>query len=120
MGIFIHGLDMNKCRQETQKLIGYVPYESNLDPWLTLRQNIIFNAKLFYIKFPDYSKNRIFFRKLNLTSNLEDFAYRVSGGEQKAMLIRALIHDPDVLIMDEPTGFMDAESIRITWDLTKI
>ena len=35
------------------------------------------------------------------------------------MLIRALIHNPDVLIMDEPTGFMDAESIRLTWDLVK-
>ena len=45
--VFIHGLDMDKRRQETQKLIGYVPYETNLDPWLTLKQNIIFNAKLF-------------------------------------------------------------------------
>ena len=82
--VFIHGLDMNKRRRETQKLIGYVPYESNLDPWLTLRQNIIFNAKLFGIKFPDYSKKIEYFsEKLNLTSNLEDFAYRVSGGEQK-------------------------------------
>jgi ABC-type multidrug transport system ATPase subunit len=35
------------------------------------------------------------------------------------MLIRALIHNPDVLIMDEPTAFMDAESIRLTWDLIK-
>jgi ABC-type multidrug transport system ATPase subunit len=35
------------------------------------------------------------------------------------MLIRALIHDPDILILDEPTGYMDAESIRLTWDLLK-
>jgi ABC-type multidrug transport system ATPase subunit len=35
------------------------------------------------------------------------------------MLVRELIHDPDVLILDEPTGYMDAESIRATWDLLK-
>lgn len=119
--VFIHGLDMNKRRQETQKLIGYVPYETNLDPWLTLKQNIIFNAELYNIKYSDYSKKIEYFSsKLNLNPNLNEYAYRVSGGEQKkAMLIRALIHDPDVLIMDEPTGFMDAESIRLTWDLIK-
>ena len=106
--VFIHGLDMNKRRQETQKLIGYVPYESNLDPWLTIKQNIIFNAKLYNIKYSDYSKKiEHFSEKLNLKPNLNEYAYRVSGGEQKkAMLIRALIHNPDVLIMDEPTGFM--------------
>jgi len=119
--VFIHGLDMNKRRQETQKLIGYVPYETNLDPWLTLKQNIIFNAELYNIKYSDYSKKIEYLSsKLNLNPNLNEYAYRVSGGEQKkAMLIRALIHDPDVLIMDEPTGFMDAESIRLTWDLIK-
>ncbi len=119
--VFIYGLDMNKRRQETQKLIGYVPYESNLDPWLTLEQNIIFNAKLYDVKSAVY-KNKIdyYSEKLNLKSNLNEYAHRVSGGEQKkAMLIRALIHNPDVLIMDEPTGFMDAESIRLTWDLIK-
>ena len=119
--VFIHGLDMNKRRQETQKLIGYVPYESNLDPWLTLKQNIIFNAKLYNIKQSDYSKRIDYFsEKLNLNQNLNEYAYRVSGGEhKKAMLVRALIHNPDVLIMDEPTGFMDAESIRLTWDLVQ-
>lgn len=119
--VFIYGLDMNKRRQETQKLIGYVPYESNLDPWLTLEQNIIFNAKLYDVKSAVY-KNKLdyYSEKLNLKSNLNEYAHRVSGGEQKkAMLIRALIHNPDVLIMDEPTGFMDAESIRLTWDLIK-
>jgi ABC-type multidrug transport system ATPase subunit len=35
------------------------------------------------------------------------------------MLIRELVHDPEVLILDEPTGYMDAESNRITWNLLK-
>ena len=45
---------------------------------------------------------------------------KVSGGVQKkAMLVRSLVHDPEILILDEPTGYMDAESIRLTWDLLK-
>ena len=35
------------------------------------------------------------------------------------MLVRALIHDPEILVLDEPTGFMDAPSSRLTWDLLK-
>ncbi|MBT5781660.1 MAG: ABC transporter ATP-binding protein [Candidatus Marinimicrobia bacterium] len=119
--VFIHGLDMEKRRKETRKLIGYVPYESNLDPWLTLKQNILFNAHLYGID-PAKSTEKIHYYSalLNLNKSLNEFSYRVSGGEQKkTMLIRALIHNPDVLIMDEPTAFMDAESIRLTWDLIK-
>lgn len=119
--VFIHGLDMEKRRKETRKLIGYVPYESNLDPWLTLNQNILFNAHLYGID-PVKSTEKIHYYSalLNLNKSLNEFSYRVSGGEQKkTMLIRALIHNPDVLIMDEPTAFMDAESIRLTWDLIK-
>ena len=35
------------------------------------------------------------------------------------MIVRGLVHNPDILILDEPTGYMDAESIRLTWDLLK-
>jgi ABC-type multidrug transport system ATPase subunit len=119
--VFIHGLDMEKRRKETRKLIGYVPYESNLDPWLTLKQNILFNANLYEINSEKSRKKIKYYSSLlNLNKSLNEFSYRVSGGEKKkAMLIRALIHNPDVLIMDEPTAFMDAESIRLTWDLIK-
>ena len=119
--VFVQGLDMEKRRNETRKLIGYVSYENDLDPWLTLKQNISFNANLYSVE------NRIFKERLkkyssalNLDPFLNEYAFRVSGGVQKkAMLVRGLIHNPDILVVDEPTGYMDAESIRLTWDLIK-
>ena len=119
--VFVQGLDMEKRRSETRKLIGYVSYENDLDPWLTIKQNIRFNANL-------YSVNNILFKErlkkyssaLDLGTYLNEYAFRVSGGiQKKAMLLRGLIHDPDILVIDEPTGYMDAESIRQTWDLIK-
>ena len=119
--VFVQGLDMEKRRSETRKLIGYVSYENDLDPWLTIKQNIRFNANL-------YSVNNILFKErlkkyssaLGLEPYLNEYAFRASGGiQKKAMLLRGLIHDPDILVIDEPTGYMDAESIRQTWDLIK-
>ena len=119
--VFIQGLDMEKRRSDTRRLLGYVSYENDLDPWLTLEQNIKFNANLYSVESETY-KERInkYSSALNLKPYLDQYAFRVSGGiQKKAMLIRALIHDPDILILDEPTGYMDAESIRLTWDLLK-
>jgi ABC-type multidrug transport system ATPase subunit len=119
--VFIHGLDMEKRRRETRKLIGYVPLENDLDPWLTLEQNIRFIANLYKVN-TDVATARIlrYAKSLNLTSYLKELAINVSHGTQKkTMLVRELVHDPDVLILDEPTGYMDAESIRATWDLLK-
>ena len=47
--VFVQGLDMEKRRSETRKLIGYVSYENDLDPWLTIKQNIRFNANLYSV-----------------------------------------------------------------------
>ena len=119
--VFIQGLDMNKRRNETRKLLGYVSFENDLDPWLTLKQNIEFNARLYSVQNLDYEQRlKKYSEALNLNAYLNQFAYRVSGGiQKKAMLVSALIHNPDILILDEPTGYMDAESIRLTWDLIK-
>ena len=119
--VFINGLDMEKRRNETRKLIGYVSYNNDLDPWLTIKQNIKFNADLYSVNKNDFSQRlNKYSAALNLEPYLNEFAHKVSGGiQKKAMLVRALIHEPDILIMDEPTGYMDAESIRLTWDLIK-
>ena len=119
--VFLHGLDMNKRRNETRKLIGYVPYENDLDPWLTLEENILFNAELFNVK-SNIAKKRIrkYSNLLGFNNQLNQKTFKVSGGiHKKTMLVRSLIHNPDILILDEPTGYMDAESIRLTWGLIK-
>ena len=119
--IFIHGLDMQKRRSKTRQLIGFVPHETDLDPWLSLEQNIKFSSLLFNVSDLDY-KNRIkiYSNNLGITSYMGEIASQVSYGIQKrAMLVRALIHNPEILVLDEPTGFMDAPSVRLTWDLLK-
>ena len=119
--VFIHGLDMEKRRRETRELIGYVPHENDLDPWLTVEQNIRFTANLYKVNTATASARIVRFAEaLNLVPYLNGIAMNVSHGiQKKTMLVRELVHDPDVLIMDEPTGYMDAESIRLTWDLLK-
>ena len=117
--IFIQGLDIMKRRDETRSLIGYVAHENDLDPWLTLEQNIRFNAKLYSVDAGLY-KERLdkYSKQLHLGPYLSSFSYKVSGGiQKKVMLLKALIHDPNILVLDEPTGYMDAKSSRLTWDL---
>ena len=119
--IFINGLDMQKRRSKTRQLIGFVPHETDLDPWLSLEQNIKFSSLLFNDSDLDY-KNRIkiYSNNLGITSYMGEIASQVSYGIQKrAMLVRALIHNPEILVLDEPTGFMDAPPARLTWDLLK-
>ena len=119
--IFIHGLDMQKRKNKTRRLIGFVPHETDLDPWLTIEQNIRFSSLLYNVSDHDY-KNRLdlFSKNLDIKAYLNEVSSRVSYGIQKrAMLVRALIHDPEILVLDEPTGFMDAPSVRLTWDLLK-
>ena len=119
--IFIHGLDMQKRKSKTRQLIGFVPHETDLDPWLTIEQNIRFSSLLYNVSDMDYkSRLELYTDKLAITDFMGDLASKVSYGIQKrAMLVRALMHNPEILILDEPTGFMDAPSVRLTWDLIK-
>jgi ABC-2 type transport system ATP-binding protein len=117
--IYIHGLDSVNRRHEIRKMIGYVPLESDMDPWLTVEQNVRFIAELYGVK-----KYDIVDRMNALTAELQlqDFLNipvkkLASGILKRALLLRALIHDPSILILDEPTGSMDSQSIKLTWRL---
>ncbi len=119
--VFLHGLDTDKRRLETRQNVAFIPHDVDLDPWLTLEQNIYFDA-LLYGTHNDLIQSRIdgFSDALMMGEFMNTMAGRVPQGiQKKAMIIRALAHDPSILIMDEPTAFMDAESRRLTWDLMR-
>lgn len=119
--VFIHGLDAKSRREETRMMIGFVPHEIDLDPWLTLEQNIRFSGLLFGADDDAITKRiALYSRALNLTNYLHSPASKVSPGiQKKTMLVRALVHDPTVLILDEPTTFMDTSGRRETWELLR-
>ena len=117
--VFINGLDSKKRRSESMLSIGFVPHELDLDPWLTLEENIRFIGMLYGVNTEMLNTRMIqLSRELHITTHLKKIVKDISPGNiKKGMIIRALIHDPDILILDDPTAFMDAESYRHTWDL---
>lgn len=117
--VFINGLDAQKRRLEVMGSIGFVPHEVDLDPWLTLEQNIQFMGKLYGVDTETVNTRMVqLARELHIIPYLKRMAGEISPGiVKKGMVLRALIHDPEILIMDDPTAFMDAESYRHTWDL---
>ena len=117
--VFINGLDSKKRRSESMLSIGFVPHELDLDPWLTLEENIRFIGMLYGVNTEILNTRMIqLSRELHITTHLKKMVKDISPGNiKKGMIIRALIHDPDIVILDDPTAFMDAESYRHTWDL---
>ena len=72
--VFIQGLDMNKRRKETRDLLGYVSFENDLDPWLTIEQNIKFNAMLYSVAQNDFDiRLKKYTQALNLNPYLNQF-----------------------------------------------
>jgi ABC-2 type transport system ATP-binding protein len=112
-------LDSQKRRLETLSSIGFVPHEIDLDPWLTLEENIRFMGMMYQVDIEIVNTRMVqLARELDINPYLKSMVQNISPGIiKKGMILRALIHDPNILILDEPTAFMDAESYRHTWDL---
>jgi NitT/TauT family transport system ATP-binding protein len=92
--------------------VGYATQNSNLFPWLTLEQNIAFPLELRGV--PKAERRRRIDEYLAMTG-LSGFAraypYQLSGGMQKrASIVRTVIYDPGVILMDEPFGSLDAQT----------
>ena len=79
--VFVQGLDIEKRRSETRQLIGYVPHENDLDPWLTVRQNIMFNANLYSVSEKLFTERlNKYSSALNLDFYLDEYTFKISGG----------------------------------------
>ena len=114
----VFGHDVVQDYRKTRPRIGLCPQDINLDPFLTIEQVLVYQAGYFGIPakqaekkasdllahFKLYEKRKQDFRKLS------------GGMKRRLLLCRALVHDPDVLILDEPTAGADLELRHHIWD----
>jgi ABC-type multidrug transport system ATPase subunit len=119
--VTIDGRDIAKEHERIKPMLGYMPQQFSLYPDLSIEENLTFYAGLYGIIGQAYRHKR---DQLYEFSNLKPFARRrageLSGGmKQKLALSCALIHDPRLLILDEPTTGVDPLSRRQFWEILK-
>ena len=117
--ITMDGLDLFTSHQKLKSLMGYMPQQFSLYPDLSVEENLVFYAGLYGMTGERYKQKR---DHLYEFSNLAPFADRrssaLSGGmKQKLALSCALIHEPKILILDEPTTGVDPLSRRQFWEM---
>lgn len=115
--VSIFGLDPMADRSQLRKLIGYMPERFSLYPDLTVKENLNFFASLFGLTIAEnYDLIAPVFGQLERFP--DRLAGRLSGGmKQKLALSCALIHQPRILLLDEPTTGVDAVSRSEFWDM---
>ena len=111
------GLDVVKGFRELRKRIGYMPERFSLYSDMTVMENLNFFASLFGVRIEDnYDLIAPVFGQLEKFP--DRMAGKLSGGmKQKLALSCALVHRPDILLLDEPTTGVDAVSRSEFWDM---
>ena len=92
--------------------VGYITQDSNLYPWMTVRENVEFPLEVRDVT-PDERRMRsdAYIRMVGLQGFEDHYPYQLSGGMQKrASIVRTMIYDPEVILMDEPFGALDAQT----------
>ena len=117
--LYIHGLDSVKRRSQIRNLIGYVPFKNDMDPWLTAEQNIHFINSFYDLDDKKIKQNYIkYIKALDLSDKMDIEVNKLSPGALKKLtLLRELSRDPKVLVLDNPTAFMNAKDRALTWDV---
>jgi ABC-2 type transport system ATP-binding protein len=115
----VAGFDTQKEPEEIKKRIGYMPQQFSLYGDLTVDENLTFFADIFQVERGVREERK---RELLSFARLTEFQTRraahLSGGMQKKLALACtLIHQPDVIFLDEPTTGVDPVSRREFWDI---
>jgi ABC-2 type transport system ATP-binding protein len=114
----VRGLDIVKDSVKVRRIVGVVPQSNVLDRELTVRGNLVYHAKLHSMKKSRYEgtiDNAL--NLVGMTDKQDADPITLSGGMKRRMTIaKALVHEPEVLFMDEPTTGLDPQSKRALWE----
>ena len=113
--IDIFGMSHHENLKEVKKLMGIVPQELNIDPFFTPYELLEIQAGLFGVPKKNRRTNEIL-KLLALEDKSHAYARTLSGGMRRRLLIaKAMVHDPEILILDEPTAGVDVELRANLW-----
>ncbi len=124
--IFINGLDISTHGEDVKKMMGLMTQETVVEGDLTARDNLEIFAELYHVpkdKIPGKIKEAL--AEAELTDFADKKAGTFSGGMQRRLaLVKAMIQDPNLLILDEPTTGLDIQNRVNMWghikDLVKV
>ncbi|TCL08665.1 ABC-2 type transport system ATP-binding protein [Shimia isoporae] len=113
----VGGFDVVEQYRGARSMIGLVPQEMSLEPFTKVKDTVAFSRGLFG-KPRDDAKMEKILRQLSLWDKRDARIMELSGGmKRRVMIAKALIHDPKVLFLDEPTAGVDVELRKDMWDV---
>ena len=114
----VAGLDVRRHEREVKRRIGVVPQENNLDEDLKVKENLLVYGRYFDLPrklVRQRAEELLEFVQLSERSGAK--VEHLSGGMKRRLLIaRALINDPDLVVLDEPTTGLDPQARHLVWD----
>lgn len=111
----IWGFDQDKNPRQSRAAIGIMPQEPNLDPFFTPRASLEVQAGLYAVPKAQRRTEEIL-ELIGLTDKAEAYARSLSGGMRRRLLLgKALVHSPQILVLDEPTAGVDIELRNLLW-----
>lgn len=113
--------DAYKQFKEARRMIGLSPQEVNLDKFLTVEEIMVYHAGYYGVdKKKARERARELLERFELTDKRHTRASYLSGGmKRRVMFARALMHNPDMLFLDEPTAGVDVELRYKLWDFVR-
>jgi len=116
--IKVFGIDVVKEYRDARKKVGLSPQEFNLEMFATVRQTLDYVAGYYGIRKAERVKRIAeLLKQFDLEKHADKQFFQLSGGlKRRAVLARAMVHDPDLLILDEPTAGLDVELRRELWE----
>ena len=117
----VMGYDVIKNYKKSRKLIGLSPQELNFDVFFPIKDVLALNAGYYGLSNKDaYERADMMLEQFGLTEKAKNTARELSGGmKRRVQIAKALVHNPEILILDEPTAGVDIELRHMLWDYLK-